>query len=454
MTVNPSRKHLVLLGAGRAHLQVLKSLAQQGSANMSVTLVSPHPYYNEIGMLPAHVAGDYALEDLRIPLDRLVEASGAAFVPAHVISLDATGRRVQLSSGDALPYDVLSVNVEPVVPREQIEEQMPGARRNALFTRPLENFVQLWPQLQSLAQERALQVAVVGDDVPAIELAMAVAHALAAPHGSRVSLVAGDAPLLADQPALQRRVLARLKALNITVLQDRCVGMDGRALQLASGATLMCDAPLLAGGAATPAWLRDAGLQAGDAGEPMVNERLQSDSHRRYSSCPTVRRSKSARCWMPTCAPPLPVAPSRRRRPMPHACAWWVAAAARQLPYGARWGWKGAKSGTGRTGATAGSWRPCSRRDAALRAYYLFDSCSRLPDVRQRPKRHSNSLPNGPTHAPTRAAGTPRKPGAARPPTRTILPSNRHFTSCWPALGKAISPGARACLTMPQLLDT
>ena len=172
MTVNPSRKHLVLLGAGRAHLQVLKSLAQQGSANMSVTLVSPHPYYIEIGMLPAHVAGDYALEDLRIPLDRLVEASGAAFVPAHVISLDATGRRVQLSSGDALPYDVLSVNVEPVVPREQIEEQMPGARRNALFTRPLENFVQLWPQLQSLAQERALQVAVVGDDVPAIELAV------------------------------------------------------------------------------------------------------------------------------------------------------------------------------------------------------------------------------------------------------------------------------------------
>ena len=52
---------------------------------------------------------------------------------------------------------------------------------------------------------------------------------------------------------------------------------------------------------------------------------------------------------------------------------------------------------------------------------------------RQRPKRHSISVPNGPTHPPTRAAGTPRKPGAARPPTRTILPSNRHFTSCWPA---------------------
>ncbi len=286
MTVNSSRKHLVLLGAGRAHLQVLKSLARQGSADMSVTLVAPHPYYIEAGMLPAHVAGDCALEDLRIPLDRLVEASGAAFVPAHVLSLDATGRRVQLSSGDALPYDVLSINVEPAVPREQIEEQMPGARRNALFTHPLENFVQLWPQLQSLAQERALQVAVVGSDLPTIELAMAVAHALTAPHGSRVTLVAGDTPLLADLPALQRRVLAHLKSLNITVLQDRCTGMDGRALQLASGATLTCDAPLVAGGAATPAWLRQAGLQASDAGEPVVNERLQSDSHRQIFIVP------------------------------------------------------------------------------------------------------------------------------------------------------------------------
>ena len=286
MSVNPSRKHLVLLGAGRAHMQVLGSLARQGSGNLAITLVAPHPYYIESAMLAAYVAGDCALDELRLPIDRLVERSGAAFVPAHVIALDPDGRRVQLSSGDALPYDVLSINLEPAVERERIEQAMPGARANALFTHPLEAFVQLWPQLRALAAQRALQVAVVGDDVSAVELAMAAAHAVAAPHGSRVTLVAGDAPLLADQPALQRRVLARLKALNITVLQDRCVGMDGRALQLASGATLMCDAPLLAGGAATPAWLRDAGLQAGDAGEPVVNERLQSDSHRQIFIVP------------------------------------------------------------------------------------------------------------------------------------------------------------------------
>lgn len=44
---------------------------------MNVTLVAPHPYCIESAMLPGYVAGDYVLEDLRIALDGLVEASGA-----------------------------------------------------------------------------------------------------------------------------------------------------------------------------------------------------------------------------------------------------------------------------------------------------------------------------------------------------------------------------------------
>jgi len=287
MSVNPPRIHLVLLGAGRAHMQVLGSLARQGSGHLAVTLVAPHPYYIERAMLAGYVAGDYALEQLRLPLDRLIERSGASFVPAHVIALDPDGRRVQLSSGDALPYDVLSINLEPALERERIEQAMPGARANALFTHPLETFVHLWPQLLALAGERALQVAVVGDGLPAVELALAVAHAVAAPHGSRVTLVAGSAPLLTDpSSALQRRLLARLKSLNVTVLHDRCAGIDAGVMQLASGATLACDAPLLATGGGTPGWLAQAGLLADEAGAPLVNERLQSDSHRQVFVVP------------------------------------------------------------------------------------------------------------------------------------------------------------------------
>jgi len=287
MTANPSRKHLVLLGAGRANVQVLAGLARHGYGDLDITLVAPHPNYIERTMLAGYVAGDYALDDIRIPLDTLLQSCGAGYIPAHAVALDPVARRVQLSSGDALPYDVLSIDADLAADRPRIEADMPGAGRNALFTLPLENFVKLWPQVRALATERALQVAVIGSGRIAVELALACSHALADPHGSRVTLVCTDQPLLPGEPArIQRKMLERLKDQHITVLQERCTGLDGRELQLANGARLVCDAPLLAAPATPPAWLLQAGLQAGEDGLPLVNERLQSESHRQIFIVP------------------------------------------------------------------------------------------------------------------------------------------------------------------------
>ncbi|MDO5086721.1 MAG: FAD-dependent oxidoreductase [Comamonadaceae bacterium] len=287
MNDTPSRKHLVLLGTGRANVHVLKGLATRGTGGVNVTLAAPYPYYIDEALLPGHLAGECGLQDCHLPLDALVEASGVTFIPAHVLGLDPSARRVQLSSGDALPYDVLSIDVGPAQERDAIEAHMPGARRNALFTHPRETFLQLWPQLQALASERALQIAVIGSGVAGAELALAAASALTAPHGSRVTLVTDGQPLLHEAPpALQRRALARLKAMNITVLPDRCVALDGRELQLQSGATLLCDAPLLALGLTPPAWLQASGLALHDDGHPVINERLQSDSHRQVFIVP------------------------------------------------------------------------------------------------------------------------------------------------------------------------
>jgi NADH dehydrogenase FAD-containing subunit len=254
---------------------------------MNVTLVAPQPYYVEPAMLPGYLAGGYVLPDIRAPLHRLIETSGAGFAAAQVYSLDPVARRVQLTSGDALSYDVLSIDAEPDMDRNEIEAWIPGARHNALFAHPLEYFIEFWLQLQALARERALQVAVIGSGLPGAELAMAAAQALSAPHGSRITLLTGDAPLLHAQPhALQRRLLTRMRALNITVLQEHCVGLDGRALQLASGASLACDAPIIAAGAGAPVWLRQSGVQIDESGKPALNERLQSQSHRQIFVAP------------------------------------------------------------------------------------------------------------------------------------------------------------------------
>jgi len=289
-STSPNRKQLVLLGAGRAHVQVLKNLAGRGTGDVNVTLVVPSAQYVESRMLAGYVAGQYTPGDLCVPLNSLVEMSGVDSLLTPVRALDPAGRLIQLANGDTLSYDVLSIDVEPAADRELYEAAIPGARQYALFLHPNATFVQLWLRLCALAMERALHIAVIGDTLAAAELAMTAAPVLAAPHGSRVTWIAGNAqnqpPLASEQTRLTRRVLARLKRLNVTVLQDHCVGLDGQSALLASGASLQCDAPIITGSTGYPAWLLQSGLQLTDSGAPQVNERLQSDSHRQIFIAP------------------------------------------------------------------------------------------------------------------------------------------------------------------------
>ncbi len=126
--------------------------------------------------------------------------------------LDPVGRMVQLSSGHTLSYDVLAVNLEPLIDRAAVEAELPGARQNAMFMHPLEGFGQLWPQLEAMAQQQPMHVAIIGHDLHAAELAMCAAQGLWEPQGSRVSLLThGLAPFADAPPRLQNKVLARLK---------------------------------------------------------------------------------------------------------------------------------------------------------------------------------------------------------------------------------------------------
>jgi pyridine nucleotide-disulfide oxidoreductase family protein len=283
ITASPNLKHLILLGAGHAHVHVLHSLAQSRPANLSITVVAPYPRQLYSGMVPGFVAGHYTLEQCVIPLERLLLRCGARYIQSSGIAIDADKQTVMLANGETVAYDWLSVNTGPVMDREKIEEQMPGAREHALFVRPIEAFGQLWPQVAALGQSRAIHLAVVGAGAAGLELAMAAAHALQGPlypPGSRVTLVTGGlAPAQNYPDGAQARVLQALQRLNITVLADACVGVGLGEIMLGSGARLACDAPLMAVGAQAPAWLAGSGLTLDIAGFVAVNRFQQSTSH-------------------------------------------------------------------------------------------------------------------------------------------------------------------------------
>lgn len=278
MTPNtPLQKHLILLGAGHAHVHVLSTLATQALVGVQVTLIAPYPRQMYSGMVPGFVAGHYTLDDCVIPLEPLLKNTGIRWLARSATALDATAQTITLDDGTVLPYDWLSVNTGPVQNRSSMEQTLPGVREHGLFIRPIETFGALWPQVVTLAQKRPLRVAVIGAGAAGLELAMAMAYRLPT---SSVTLVTGGTPVAANYTAkVQQRVLAALKQRNITVLNEQAVGIQTGEVLLASGARLACDVPVIATGGQAPAWLEECGLALDDQGFIAVDACQRSTSH-------------------------------------------------------------------------------------------------------------------------------------------------------------------------------
>jgi len=271
-------KRLVLLGGGHAHVHVLHDFARQPPPGVQLTLVTPLARQVYSGMVPGLVAGHYLLDACTIPLAPLAAAAGARIVEAAATGLDAAARRVVLTHGETVDYDLLSVDTGGTIDRSRIR----GAREQGLFVRPIEHFVRLLDGLVDLASRRVLDVVVVGAGAAGVELAMALQHRLSG-HGeerARVAVVTGGPPPLAGYPAVViergRRALAKRR---ITVFREPCVEIVDGAVVLQSGARLACDAPVIATGVDAPTWLAGCGLALDERGFVATGATLQSLSH-------------------------------------------------------------------------------------------------------------------------------------------------------------------------------
>ena len=270
-------RHLLLLGAGKAHLEVLKELARSPVAGVQITLVAPNSQFWHAATLPDFIAGHYRPEDCTLPLEPLVQRSGVHWIRAKVVALQADARVVELDNGRTLHFDWLSIDTGPVQNRELIEQTLPGAREHALFLRPLDNFATLWPQVCAMAALRPLRVAVVGGGESGIEAAMAVQYRLPT---AAVTLLSGALPPGSEFPQdVQMRLLQALKERRITVLQDRALSIHADCIALGCGATLACDITVLATGATGPRWVTNSGLALDAHGFPAVDAAQRSTSH-------------------------------------------------------------------------------------------------------------------------------------------------------------------------------
>ncbi len=260
---------LLLVGAGHAHLYVVKHAARLVEAGYRVRLLAPR-FFDYSGVASATAVGVLPRGAGRVDVRALAEASAIEFREGTVESVDLSTRTATTSDGVDLTYDVLSVNIGSVVAPVGMHVD-PAVLR----VKPLSGLAAVGGRLQSAAGERGATVVVVGGGGSGLELA---AHLSARSDVSRVCLVQSDTVIGPGLPAGARRRVERLLAgRGVSVRTGTRVHDLGERALAGDSVELSYDLAVLASGLTAPPLIGETGL-GDDRGVP-VRATLQHVGH-------------------------------------------------------------------------------------------------------------------------------------------------------------------------------
>jgi selenide,water dikinase len=279
----PERKNVVLIGAGHAHVTVLREFGLSPVAGTSLTLISRGQHTPYSGMLPGLIAGDYQFEDIHIDTLPLTRFAGAQFYQDEAIGLDLGNRLVICRGGVRISFDVLSIDIGSTPNTADV----PGAAEHAIPVKPIDGFLSRFEALmaRTLAQRGRARVAVVGAGAGGVELILALQHRLSqevargglATNGLTFVLVSATADILPAFPsAFRARFRALLAERGVVVATGAPIArVEAGRLLFDDGASIKADEILWATQAAPPSWLASSGLPLDQHGFLKVDEALR-----------------------------------------------------------------------------------------------------------------------------------------------------------------------------------
>lgn len=283
MSTSDKPCHLLLLGGGHAHVEVLRRFGQRPLPGVRLTLVSRDAHSPYSGMLPGFVAGHYTHEQVHIDLVRLARYAGARFIQAEAVSLNRERRDLLLADQTRLGYDRLSINIGSTP-----QLKVPGASEHAVPVKPIDGFTARWQVLLDRARQETapLRIAVVGGGAGGVELLLAMQHRLRQerhrqggdPNSLSFLLLTASAELLPTHTGRVRRFFSRiLQARGVELHGGQRVGRVEPGLLLSeSGERFVADEVVWVTQAGGAAWLAEAGLATDKRGFLAVNDCLQS----------------------------------------------------------------------------------------------------------------------------------------------------------------------------------
>lgn len=266
---------LVLVGAGHAHVEVLRRFAMAPVPGAHITLLTKLATTPYSGMLHAVVAQEVPTDAALIDCAALAQQAGATFVLGEMTGLDLAGKAVLRRDGPPVPFDVLSLDIGSTPNTGSV----PGASDHALPVKPIDGFLDRFDELAMRMAFGTSHVAVVGAGAAGVELAIAVQRRLGPL--ATLTLVSGTPDILPEFPAgVRRRVLPILARQGIAVVAGSpVVVVEPNGITLADGRGIEAEHVLWTTQAAAPAFLRDTGLVLDDKGFVRVDGYLRAVGH-------------------------------------------------------------------------------------------------------------------------------------------------------------------------------
>ena len=276
-------RHLLLVGGGHSHVEVVRRFGHRPLPGTTVTLLSRDRFTPYSGMLPGYIAGHYRYRDVHIDLQALAATAGIDFVRASASGLDRDAGTVVTASGAAYPYDAVSLDIGSTPDPGET-----GADRHAVAAKPIDGFDARWRALleRVCADPTPRRIAVVGGGAGGVELVLAMQHRLtgelrardADPSVLRFALYTRGTTLLpTHNPRVQRR-FRRLFARRAIDLQcgQAVTGVDAHGLTTADGRHHRADEVIWVTRARGADWLANTGLALDAQGFIRVGDTLQS----------------------------------------------------------------------------------------------------------------------------------------------------------------------------------
>jgi len=266
-------KHLVVVGAGHAHLTVLKNLQSFTNSGHEVTVVSSSSLHYYSGMGPGMLSGIYRPEEIRFNVRKMAEDRGAVFVEDYVIKILPQEKKIHLQSGAELSYDVISFNTGSFVP---VDQQL-LADESVITVKPIENLFKARRKIIDALNGRELKMTVAGGGPAGVEVAGNL-HRLVKSNGGQchIRLVAGSRLLSQFNDGVRRRVINSLHRRNIDIIEAaKVAAVENGSVALSDGTRLKTDFVFMATGVRPSPLFEDSGLRLGPDRGMLVNQFLQ-----------------------------------------------------------------------------------------------------------------------------------------------------------------------------------